>query len=1065
MEILNSQNDTLIGETGFLAGRQRQVFDLLSLFQTSQLVGFIGENGSGKTTLIKKGLFPELEKGFLGIAGKKWKTVTIRPGITPLENLSAGIAQLGLTSGKQKLEEEVFLTESMRLSNEGLKNACLPNPNQKSEFNSLVVIDNFEDLFQYRDVAPNASDWDDTVKSFIQNITKCASYSSIPVYFLVVLRTQYMSRLFEYRHFYEKVSSSQFNLPQFRKSEFSEVVKTLLSSSKKKIHKDGMDFLYNQFGKDQKNLTLLGLYLREVLASTSDSSKDEIGLEALLQVPSDTLYARKLDDFFDSCDEHQKIIVEKLFKQITVTQDVSSFNKPILVDHFLKVSGAHLNELGPLIQSIQTTCSYVFEVVLPLQERLELKNQPLTSGLAVIDIKNDQFIPNWPRLVDWIKEERDSQDLYKKLSEKSTLFDKGLTDYLKTPDLDLALAWYEEQNPDEFWCNQFDSNHERTISYLLTSKAKFQEDILKKELAQKEKVKRLRKSILIGSIISVIVLIIISILLVDSKIQQGIAKEEKIAAEKAQKKAVESRKTADLATEAAREASILAEEEKQKALNNEKVAKIATSRAILSEKASKDALLATKKANIALDDEKNKLSNTVKALETSTKAERVATTQANNARKYQESLYVISSLRNEVQKKEFQDAEFSKLLADVKSAYSNHSEISLEFKQARLPNNDLYQVLLEMRKKLVDRGLIKGIPAELTSMGSGLRQIIVSQSGAIATGGDDGTLLYTKQALGNGPVLFTKFSLVRDRIRAMEFVNDKEIVMGTVFGKLYLFNTATGVNHLLEIGLSPNQIVEQVVSSSKGVFVLAGGQVLKVPQSEFTKPVAGPKELPKTTAIPKELPKIPGIPKELPKTAAAPKDQTNPAAVPSLSAKSIFKFNEEKLLVVSRDNTLVLLDMATLQWQPITNDLKKVAITAAVSSGENLFLGMDNGDVIICKNLKLGNVISIKSELIIPAHKTRITSLAYDASSNKLFSASLDQTATIFDLNLKKIRNDYVGNYFYKIQGFEKWIWDFALIQTGKVKTLLTVDESGELKSWQTDAEILYNEIYSSINK
>ena len=106
------------------------------------------------------------------------------------------------------MEEEVFLTESMRLSNEGLKNACLPNPNQKSEFNSLVVIDNFEDLFQYREVAANASDWDDIVKSFIQNITKCASYSSIPVYFLVVIRTQYMPKLFEYRHFYEKVSST-----------------------------------------------------------------------------------------------------------------------------------------------------------------------------------------------------------------------------------------------------------------------------------------------------------------------------------------------------------------------------------------------------------------------------------------------------------------------------------------------------------------------------------------------------------------------------------------------------------------------------------------------------------------------------------------------------------------------------------------------------------------------------------------------------------------------------------------------------------------------------------------
>ena len=89
MENLNSQNDALGSTTGPLAGRNRQVFDILSLFQSSQMVGLFGEMGSGKTTLIKKGLIPELEKGFLGIAGRKWKSVTIRPGITPLENLSA----------------------------------------------------------------------------------------------------------------------------------------------------------------------------------------------------------------------------------------------------------------------------------------------------------------------------------------------------------------------------------------------------------------------------------------------------------------------------------------------------------------------------------------------------------------------------------------------------------------------------------------------------------------------------------------------------------------------------------------------------------------------------------------------------------------------------------------------------------------------------------------------------------------------------------------------------------------------------------------------------------------
>jgi len=293
MENLNSQNDALGSTIGHLAGRNRQVFDILSLFQSSQMVGLFGENGSGKTALIKRGLIPELEKGFLGIAGRKWKSVTIRPGITPLENLSAGIAQLGLNQGKQKLEDEVFLTESMRLSNEGLKNACLQKESQKSDFNALLVIDNFEDLFQFREVSQNTAEWDEIVKSFIQNITKCASYSSIPVYFLIVLRAEYMSRLFEYRHFYEIVSASQYNLPQFRKTEFTEVIKAILQPSKMAMHKDGVDYLYNELGKDLKNLTLLKYYLNEAVETTATNSKEEIGLEVLLQISSDSLYAKK----------------------------------------------------------------------------------------------------------------------------------------------------------------------------------------------------------------------------------------------------------------------------------------------------------------------------------------------------------------------------------------------------------------------------------------------------------------------------------------------------------------------------------------------------------------------------------------------------------------------------------------------------------------------------------------------------------------------------------------------------------------------------------------------------
>ena len=1066
MEILNSQNDTLIGDSGFLAGRQRQVFDLLSLFQTSQLIGFIGENGSGKTTLIKKGLFPELEKGFLGIAGKKWKTVTIRPGITPLENLAAGIAQLGFTSGKQKLEEEIFLTQSMRLSNEGLKNACLPNPSQKSEFNSLLVIDNFEDLFQYRDVAANASDWDDSVKSFIQNITKCASYSSIPVYFLVVLRTQYMSRLFEYRQFYEKVSSSQFNLPQFRKSEFSEVVKTLLSSSKKKINKDGMDFLYNQFGKDQKNLTILGLYLREVLAYSAASSQDEIGLETLLQIPSDTLYARKLDDFFDSCDETQKTLVEKLFKQVTVTPDASSFNRPIRIDHFLKVSGAQLNQLGPLLQSFQNTCSYVFEVVMPLQERLEVKNHPLTSEAAVIDIKNDQFIPNWPRLMDWIKEERDSQVQYKNLSEKSLLFDKGLTDYLKSPDLDIALTWYEEQQPDVLWGNQFDSNYERTISYLLTSKAKFEEEILKKELAQKEKAKRNRKTLLWIGASAVTVLLIISYFLLQATIQQKIAKDALAVAEEEKVAAKKAEDNAKVAADSAKVASTRAARDQKLAEISASAALAATKRAEASQLVATNSLKETEKANSALVAQKVELDKTVDNLKTTQEKEKEATAKAINAQKYQAILNTISSLRIQIQNKDYDPDNLDSILGVVKESYLKYNEATLAEKNISIPNNNIYQVLIAMRNELMHNGTLKQIPENLESLDNGIRKITISPGGYVAAGGDNGILLYSKQPfIPGGPL--TRFPIgSKDRIRSLEFVSNNQLLIGTVQGKLLQFNISTGTKKVLEVGIPIEQIVEQILVTPKGVFVLAGGRVRRMPLSELTKTAADPKDQIKGAAIPKELPKAPGIPKELPKTAAGPTNLTNSEAVPNLSARSIFKLNEEKLLIVRNDNALVLLDIATLQWQPINSDLNlRVAVTALKSSGGKLFLGLDNGNVVLANLQQLGNTYSIKARGTIFAHRTRITSLAYDESSNKLFTASLDKSAKIFDLKLEKLSLKEIERSPYSLEGFEKWIWDFALIQTGQVKTLLTVDEFGKLKSWQTDAETLYNEIYSSIKK
>ncbi len=365
-----------------------------------------------------------------------------------------------------------------------------------------------------------------------------------------------------------------------------------------------------------------------------------------------------------------------------------------------------------------------------------------------------------------------------------------------------------------------------------------------------------------------------------------------------------------------------------------------------------------------------------------------------------------------------------------------------------------------MRDELMQRGDLKQIPKDLAFLGNGIRKITISTGGNVAAGGDGGVLLYSKQPYIPGKDSLYRFSVGgKDRIRSLEFVSNNELLIGTVQGKLLQFNTNTATKKVLEVGIPIEQIVEQILVTLKGVFVLAGGQVRRMPLSELTK-TAGTKELPKASAIPKELPKAPGIPKELPKTASASKIQTTAETVPNLSAKSIFRLNEEKILIVRNDNALLLLDIATLQWQPINSDLNlKRAVTSLKSSRGKLFLGLDNGNVVLADLQQLGNTFSIKSGGTIFAHRTRITSLAYDESSKKLFTASLDKSAKIFDLKLLDLGVKEIERSPYSLEGFEKWIWDFGLIQTGKEKTLLTVDENGKLKSWQIDVEALYNEI------
>jgi len=519
-----------------------------------------------------------------------------------------------------------------------------------------------------------------------------------------------------------------------------------------------------------------------------------------------------------------------------------------------------------------------------------------------------------------------------------------------------------------------------------------------------------------------------------------VAKQSEEKALKAEEVALEAQKEAQRSYNDAQLALEEAQESEKKAQKSEKEAKQSAIEALAAQTESDTLRIEAIKQKDKIEKTYNELGlktkelgKTVADLKISDSLKSVATSDAESGRDYQKAINTILSLRNRIDKNDFQKDSLDILKEEVKAAYKNYNSVSLAFKGLVLPNNDLYQGLIKVRRELPNQTTNNTIPQDLLDSlpRGGLRRLSVSPSGIVATGGDDGILLYSELPIKQLPVSFKSYKIKNDRIRSLIFISSNELIIGTVSGMLYKFNTLKKQLQSIKIDFNPksinikpneNQIIEELLVTNNGLFILRGQEILRLNL----------------------------------------KDQNKVDVVMGILPNKVFKFNEEKLIIQNTDNTLLFLNTSTLDYEPISSDLDNKTINVAIASKDLLFLGMENGNVHVCKSITSGKSIRLKTEYIIKAHFTRITSLAYDANTQKLYTASLDQKAYIFDLSLYKIGQDYITNNSIKIEGFSKWIWDFQLIKTGQENTILTVGESGHLKSWQTSSKMLYDEIFKN---
>jgi serine/threonine protein kinase len=189
------------GEGDRYFGRKRDVEHLLSRIREHPLVGVVGASGVGKSSLVRAGVVPQLRS-----ASESWEVLVTRPGRSPLSTL-AGLLETSL-AGTDVLPSEASrhgaLLGELRDA-PGTLGTLLRERARKRKGQILLFVDQFEELYT---LCPDLSER----RAYTACLAGVADDPSTPLRVVVSMRSDFLDRVAEDRHFLDRLTTQLFLL-------------------------------------------------------------------------------------------------------------------------------------------------------------------------------------------------------------------------------------------------------------------------------------------------------------------------------------------------------------------------------------------------------------------------------------------------------------------------------------------------------------------------------------------------------------------------------------------------------------------------------------------------------------------------------------------------------------------------------------------------------------------------------------------------------------------------------------------------------------------------------------
>ncbi|MBL6845242.1 MAG: hypothetical protein ISQ73_17555, partial [Verrucomicrobiae bacterium] len=187
--------------------------------------------------------------------------------------------------------------------------------------------------------------------------------------------------------------------------------------------------------------------------------------------------SRHADEVFQSLpDGEHRRIATLIFKSLTEkVSENRGIRRPMQLNELHEICGGDIKHLLHVIDEFRKTgCTFL----MPAGESARQKH-------TIIDISHESLMRVWRTLRLWVDDEAQSAKIYRRLADTASLFKDGKAGLYRHPDLGIALAWRDENQPNQTWADRYYPGFAEAMVFLDKSQAEEEREGREKEEGRK----------------------------------------------------------------------------------------------------------------------------------------------------------------------------------------------------------------------------------------------------------------------------------------------------------------------------------------------------------------------------------------------------------------------------------------------------------------------------------------------------------------------------------------------------------------------------------------------------